>query len=242
MGKDTPDWAGIYNNQYVYVLNDMGELAARLGSVYAYDRRGAVLWQTDFSHGLGDVTIPAGLLHGNVALVGEGCFSAPFCAQLTADGHSGGLIYLYKTLPPLRRSAIGMSCIFQPNAFVDQLTLEVDYFTGTQRLRGQLVFDYVNSRVYITDSAGIYDITASIPLPTLEYFYTFAKIVIDPTTGSYSRVVVNEVDLDLSAHALNAAVSVVTAQLRLWIQLDQLSTSLDSIVLLDNIVFTYAEP
>jgi len=47
-----PDWWGTEQTSTVHLVQDVGELAARLGSIVTFDRRGNVIWLTSFEDGL----------------------------------------------------------------------------------------------------------------------------------------------------------------------------------------------
>ena len=55
MPHGTPDWWGTGPKSTTYALQDLAELAVRLGSVNTYDRRGDVVWWDDWSGGAGRV-------------------------------------------------------------------------------------------------------------------------------------------------------------------------------------------
>jgi len=52
MPHGAPDWSNVVKYYQVHRLDDMAELAARLGAIHRWDRRGDVLFFDDFSNGL----------------------------------------------------------------------------------------------------------------------------------------------------------------------------------------------
>ena len=52
MAGETPDYGRLSAQATVFPVTDLGELAARLGSIVSHDRRGDVIWLDGFEDGL----------------------------------------------------------------------------------------------------------------------------------------------------------------------------------------------
>ncbi|GAI90305.1 unnamed protein product, partial [marine sediment metagenome] len=99
MPHGTPDWGLVGPKDTVYGLDDLGEHAVRLGTPHLWDRRGDVIWMSDFREGLGDVgTFVGPGAGGSVVLHTEYARQGAYCVQLTTD-KDDEIAFLHKYLP-----------------------------------------------------------------------------------------------------------------------------------------------
>ncbi len=193
MPHGTPDWGLVGPKSTTYGLDDLGEHAVRLGTPHLWDRRGDVIWMSDFRDGLGDVLTYIGVGVGGAVVLHAGyARQGAYCVKLTTDDadEEAGLI---KYIPYPSLSLIGMEVTFgceEDTAYMElfawlrgvvdtwQPTLRWDPNAGTIQLRtGALTWHTFAplQRAYVAPSCS-----------------NTIKVVFDIVTGLYVRVIANE--------------------------------------------------
>jgi hypothetical protein len=243
MAHGREDWAGTAQISGLWGVSDLGELAARLGTLSTLDRRGNVAWADGFENGLGpwqSETVGAG---ATVKLTGNNAYAGGLAALLTGGSDSTRRANIYKTylLPAIVK--IGLECM------VSVITTDVDYFQvqlrytigGVQR-NAKLILDITNTLFKVLDTAGniIYSRTLSDRLFNA-VTYHLLKIVIDISKHTLIRASFDELDIDLEEVANPAG----TADTKLGMLIGCYCFSnvgVNGQCKVDNVILTYNEP
>lgn len=175
------------------------ELAARMGSPVAWDWRGQVLVTTDFSDGW-----PSGLLAtdgtGAAAAVSpDAWLHGGFSLKLTggSDGQNSAAASIRTGTNPASR--FGLYVAFACSDTPDYLQLSITYQKGGAGYRSRVRIDFDNDQLQVYDHLGAWNnVGAVTPYANPAYFHSF-KFVVDLDAGEYVRVLLDDVEVDLSA-------------------------------------------
>ena len=242
MGKDWPDWGQSYTNAAFYPLLDHGELAARLGSIVVYDRRGSVLWLCDFRYGLN--LVDTGTVGGSssVDLWTSPILSPPFSCRLRSGtgANEGGNIS--KKLPVPNASRVGFSFHLQAGLGVDKVEFNLTHFDAVNRYDANVTFDVDGGNLTIEDDdLGTVTIASSLSFAGLADVLQFVKLVIDLDAHKYERLMFGGNEYDLSTYSLPVLTS--STEARIGCQIKQLNKAGGaSSVFVDNLIFSANEP
>jgi len=241
MGKDHPDWGGVYNDTQFYPLFDMAELAARLGSPITYDRRGALIWCYDFSHGIGHVTLNT-TLGATYALDATYWERPPFSLKLITGANALSQVYVARRLSTPQPDLVGaqVSILFGDN--VDGCYLYLDHYTGALRRYAQVQVDLPNRdfKVYDKDTGSV---TLNTDIPDLASAAYFArlKVVADLNTHKYVRALLDDNEYDCSAYEMGSQADTTAPRVELMVLLTN-NGATEAVIYVDSLILTAAEP
>lgn len=199
MPHGQPDYGMYAEKRTTYGLADMGELAARLGSLLVFDRRGDVVWVDDFNGALNkwiDWGTGAGnsqAISAELALIKDTSVKLIGGSTLTHFA----TIDKYLAYPVLSRFGFEFSW---------NLATAIDTFRILLRIRG--AFGTYTSIIRYDHAAGTlsyytHPITYVVwatpgALVTGGTLFNIWKLVVDMTTKKYVRFIHNDTEYDLS--------------------------------------------
>ena len=200
MAKGQPDFGQYAPTTTIAGLSDLGELAARLGSVVIFDRRGNVMAIDYFDSGI-EQWYRTGDVGYSVDWNGDYAKSGGFSCKLTTGPVAGNTVTLlrYISVPVLASLGIEVSFSYQKNwQYLDFILVVAD---GNYQYEAQIRYDWVNGKLQYMDSEGNYqDIPGgSYSCGGVPYVFDTLKVVADFTTAKYKRLIVNNREFDLSA-------------------------------------------
>jgi len=240
-GLDQPDWGGHYNTGQFYPLYDMAELAARLGSMLTYDRRGALIWWDDFRYGVDSWEINE---FGDAAvctLAADHWEKPPFSARLIVGDTLMGWVTMARQLEVPQTTIVG----FQVSAFWGSASgwLEMYWWHrdgGIQYETGLLV-DPFTEKVYLYTDEGNTLLLSDIGNLHYATYFAHFKIVYDMEDHVPVRAIILGEEYDLSGYACKTTTidTPDSMSLRLWHNLVPTGTRS---LYLDNVIVTAAEP
>lgn len=192
MGHGLPDFGATSAPVTTYGLDDLGELAARLGSIVTYDRRGDVVFLEDFESGLAKWEASLGGVDGDVYLSMEDARSGllSVCLLTPSADELNAMILRAAALPSL--TATGLEVSFLLASDIGTVDLVISLYDGVYYNYWGGRYDASGERVQYRDSAGDYQDVESPYSLSLAYsmFHTF-KLVCDPVTHCYRRVLLD---------------------------------------------------
>lgn len=211
MTHGLPDWGLTGPKATTFGLDDLGEHAVRVGSPVTFDRRGDVIWWTDFRHGMGDV-VPYGTSGRETILItGEPTRQGPYCLDLywpgSASGHSG----IRKYLPYPVASRMGIEATFQVEHYNKYWCLDIYVRKGEAELRSRLRYGFDTDALEVMIGLDSYQevATGMSPAKMLLPLVT-AKLVVDVDSEEYVRAIFNDTEYSLEgvgcySHGLTSA-------------------------------------
>ncbi len=242
MAHGTPDWGVTAGAVTVYQMTDLGELAARLGSINTFDRRGDVILLDDFEDGFHRWTWEGSGSGLGAHLSTFKSRSGRYSLLLTAGSDENHWIYAYRHVFFSPLTALGAEFSFVLPAGFETLTLEMRVNTGTRRLVGYLRWDDPTDALQYRDSAAAYVPLASLPYPSTVtgHLHTW-KLVIDTEAEEYVRALLNSQEFPLSGIALWAedddSYPLFRFRIRLFGRAGQ-----NDYVFVDDVILTQNEP
>ncbi len=241
----TPAPIGSTAQGVVYTSPDPGESAARLGSPVKYDRRGNVVFMTDFQASINPFTFAIGAGAGALAeqsaeISQSGGSSLKMCSgiatttSLTWIGSMVGMSKLGLTIS-LCSPDTNFTQIVGNILIYDGTNLMTAIFGITRNVAG-------DNDIVIVDTSGTPVVVArGLLLPWGYRAYTTIKIVVDPVTGVYERFLINNLSFDTSKTAANVVPTPFSPLI--WIILGETGTPTNTSTFYHNgFIVTQNEP
>lgn len=203
MAHGTPDWGHGKQITTYALVDDLAELAARLGSIVVYDRRGDVIVLDDFSKGLEAWNLTTSGTGAAAVLETTYPRFPPFCVRLTGGSTTGWSASMYRYFSPLVLGGLGVEVSVAFLTEFDRFDLNLWYRDGTTLYRCDIRLDDVNDEIQYLNSSGAYTKLADLPaLWTTVGAYHSIKLVGDFSTEKYVRLLLDLTEYDPSAYAL----------------------------------------
>ncbi|OGN97553.1 MAG: hypothetical protein A2Y89_06720 [Chloroflexi bacterium RBG_13_51_18] len=244
MAHGQPDY-GMYSlAKTIYHMTDMGELAARLGSICTFDRRGDVVFLDDFESGLGSWQKIAGGTGSDAVISADNARNGFLSCKMTTGSDGTKLIRLARYLPLPVYSAFGVefSVAISPFAITGYLTGDILVYDGVNVNKFMIKYDLADQNLYMYDSAGAW-VDMAMPYELQRYTYLFhtIKLVGDFSTDRWKRVIVDNFTVDLSGYAVYTAASAGNPMMEVNIILHT-DDDANRYVYLDDFIITQNEP
>ena len=241
-GIGYPDWGKIKKGVGVSPLADLGELAARLGSINTFDRRGDTVWMDDFEHTLNKWEVvlfgtgAAGAVSNNAARNGE------YSAALTTGTGADPTVYLIHHFFVPVPGKVGVEFSFSSGSWPSYVNLFLDLYDGVYHWSPNFRYNKVNSKLQVQDrTAGYVDVATSLVLKADSYHFHTAKLVVDMATGDYVRLLLNGVEYDISAYAMPRISDTSTPEATVAVVPEGNGTN-SRIIYVDDVIITQNEP
>lgn len=242
MARGAPDYGAYASKEVSASISDMGEVAARLGSIDIFDKRGDVVDFDNFEEPILK-WLPEPVGAGSaVILDSTNVKSGSQSVKLTTGAVVGAKSGFSKAIPVLGSLKIGLEYSFSYIAFGGALHFLIVYYNGTRYQYAEAKIDLVAGTISINDSTGAWkEIAAGIfPGAWRRTFHTL-KLVADFTTGYYKRLLFDYTEYDLSTEAIETDLSPITANLTLQCKAEsQFAIAYD--LWIEDLIITQAEP
>lgn len=184
------------------------ELAARLGSIVTYDRRGDVVWFDDFQSGLAAWTKTKGGTGADAYITADNAKRGAFCCKMISGKDEGRYMSITHYGGGLVFSKLGVEISFTLNLFITELRVPFIYYDGTNWYDTDIRLYPMDRELKYKGSDALYHSFATlIKLDTTQYVFHTLKYVIDLPNGKYNRVLLDNIVYDLSDIALKKRTS-----------------------------------
>ncbi len=242
MSHGSRDWSSYGLKSTVHNLQDLAELAARLGSINTFDRRGDVIWMDDFEDNINKWQQSASAHGGSIALSSDTARNGGKSAKLVTGNVNGDVSQISIIRPAVPGSGIGAEVSWNFHYDVEPFELHLFWYTGTRAYIGQFrVWDLTgNVDVYDKTLGWVTILTQGLLPANLGAFLT-CKMVIDPTTGKYKRLIFGGTEIDLSAYTLYTSSSTNTPQI-ICVILANTTADIAGTCYVDDFILTQNEP
>ena len=195
---DSPDYSKFLGVSARFSLQDLGELAARMGSVATYDRRGEVLWYDDFAHGIIGWTKGVSGTLASINLDAGTGFRSGYSAKLTSGSNASRLASIQRIFSVFERGRSAVEVCFEPSSGVEHVLIRFNYGYGGRQYSGEIKVRYDNNTIEYQSGNGIYTVIATDFDDEAQYTkLVFAKLVLDTSTHEYVRLFVNHHRVDM---------------------------------------------
>lgn len=221
---------------------DTGELAARLGSINTFDRRGHTVWMDDFENGVNKWTTEAS---GDDASVEQNITrfrSGGSSCKLTAGSTGNPFARIYTLLSFSVTGTFGYEFSFAIDSNTSTLDLHTLYYDGADLHVAGIRYDHANTDLYYESANGVWTIfDSSFSLVALAELFHTLKLVPDYANGLYSRLLIDAEVIDVSAYAIHSSALVVAPFLQVEIRNTGRLLNND-VVYVDDVIITQNEP
>lgn len=197
---DSPDYQKYLPNSNRFSLQDMGELAARLGSVTHFDRRGEIVFYDTFDNGLGGWIVASSGAGASVSLVANHNYRYPYVCRLICGTSGNRHATIQKRLGGIETRRVGIEYMLAINLADYLIQFQTHVNDGINDYSIYLQFDGSNNQWSILNDGATYTLVATAPLEVgSAYLYVPIKIVADLELGKYIRLLINNVEYDISS-------------------------------------------
>lgn len=194
-----PDWYKYRPDSFSYPVLDMAELAARLGSISTYERRGDVFLMETFEHGLGRWSVSTSGAGAAVAVNSTIWLSRGYSCKMTAGSDNDRYARLTHHYHFPHIAGIGSEISFTPHADTSYYEGRIiGVFEGV-KVQWALKVDNITLKFYFLNALGGWTLLTSLPaqFTDLPMFYT-AKLAANLATLKYLRFITGGFTFDLS--------------------------------------------
>jgi len=199
---DSPDYSKYLLGSVRFSLQDMGELAARLGSPMVYDRRGEVQFMSTFDNGLAGFTTGISGTGASVKLVVDGGYRWPYHVLLTPGTTLNKYAAVGVQVGAVGAKKIGCEWVFAIVGGFDYVRFDLYGTDGVTYNQGQVRINYLARTLQVRDENSVYRTIQTIPqIAFAAPVYLSVKVVIDLENHTYDRIVVSDEVYDASAYS-----------------------------------------
>lgn len=242
MGRGQADYGQYAVKEVAASISDMGEVAARLGSIVTYDKRGDVVDFDNFEEPILRWGTSALGTDSLVCLDSESVKSGGQSAKLTTDASLSAYASIYKYMPVLGTKKLGLEVSQSVLSSGTYLLICLYLYNGIKKIYAELKLDADTSALYILDSTNTYkEIVSGLSLFTNIFSFSTMKLVVDFDAGYYTRLLFDNAQYDLSSEALYSVPSAVLPRIYTQIWLKNNTTD-GGATWIDDIIWTQAEP
>jgi len=234
-----PDWSTGGQIGTVHTIEDLGELAARMGSIVTFDRRGNVIWLDDFESGI-EAWYPQHAGADFFSWVSTSHRTGGFCAKLSTAAVVNASNYMVVYLPFQVLSKMGFEFSFMRDANLKTIILDIWFLDGTTFHEAEIKWTAAtNTWAYYGDDDAYHALSPTVNLEEILLFNT-VKLVADFVNGKYVRLMANNTTYDMSALALSSTESEVGPYIHVIIRIDT-NDDIVSSVNIDDVIITQNE-
>ena len=237
-----PDWGNRAKADVVFGVQDLGELAARLGAISTFHRAGKVVWQDGFedgiNHWIAQVTGEGGALTWVPTHSRNGATSL----RITTGPTTGALVGALAWHPYQQLSKLGFEFSFMTLSSVMQASALLDLFNGSKHYQAGVLYNYATDGIYYLDSTGAWVAVSTVaPIRVVEGLFNTLKLIIDLPNEKYKSVFLNHLSWSLSSYNLFQETDTTAPGSGLTLQ-GQSPAAASQDLYLDDIIFTQEEP
>ena len=205
MAHGHPDYGQQAPVSTIYKLEDLGELAARLGSLVTHDRRGDVIGFDSFEAGSSGWTEYLDALGSTLEI--STLYNRTGIASLKAshvkDANAYAGVKRYFSLPVL--SKVGVEFAFAVPGIGTSIHLYSHYYDAGIAYQPEIRYRAETNYWAILDATNTCtDLFEQECLKQADGF-NVCKLVFDMTTNKYERLIVNDQEHDLTAYGIYGA-------------------------------------
>lgn len=200
---DRPDWSEYLPGSERHSLQDLSELAARLGSPVTYDRRGEVLWMDQFDYGSSNWKSVSWFGTHTFKIVADYPYRGGYAFYLGTDGTENGIAEIHRYLAPPVVNKWGLEVTFAALTNFRSVSIEFRRQWGTTLYTMFAQVDNENSILEILDEDD--DFVEVATIKDIEYasgLFHHLKVVADFNTGMYTRILFDQNEYDISDYKI----------------------------------------
>lgn len=223
-------------------LVDYGELAARLGSIVAFNREGNIIFWDDFEKTPMKWTVDKGIGSETVGYNADTALSGGQCVMLKTVANVNSIARIIRNFPFYHTGRVGFEFAFNHEEKEAVLYFDIYHITDDRQYEARIRIDIEAQEMAYRASDGNYTVFAeNVQVTKQQHLFHHFKVVIDTKKGEYIRVMFDRWEWNLEDIGLYNWAMVADEYIVLTISL--LNTgSLAQTVYIDNVILTQNEP
>jgi hypothetical protein len=233
-----PDDSDVLKQAGMFRIDDMAELAVRLGSPVDYNKYGDVIFYDTFEDGLVKTIHNLLIINGYVRIYGDAAKSGG-CAAIVNSGTgitpvSNLQYYLHYPLVV----STGFKVSFSMDGNVVRAYFEMFLYDGSDCQQFGVYYDYAGSDLYIRiPGGGLLKIDDNVPFyPILGCFHEL-KLIVNYELSRYVKLFFDHLEYDLSSYSPNIPASVIEPMLMIRVRCEGNGITAGNMCV-DNVVVT----
>jgi len=242
MPRGQPDFGMYAVKEATVSISDMGEVAARLGSIITYDKRGDVVDFDNFEEPIVKAILTDRVYPFGGHLTNETARSGCQCVRLRPLDVIGNVATISKRSTPLATSRLGVEVSFTAPPQYANIYLGFGLYSGTHHKTPAIMLDTRLRELSYYDVGGeLVSIATYHTLVSHKALFFTLKLVVDFNTDKYVRCMFSNQEWDLSAYSIQSVESEEAPYFACDLTLENRTTS-ENVIYADDYILTQAEP
>lgn len=242
MPRGAPDYSNVTTTAPLHRLDDMSELAARLGSPSVYDRSGRTIWMTSFENGLQGSAFGTDHVDSVGSLSSARAFHGSFSVKLDPRNIDDSYVNWSRVLHYVTAGQVGIEFAISLDSHPDVFKAYAFYHDDTEIAEASLHY-YPDSGLWrvIEKGPAWVVVLDEYKLQTGPSAWHSVKLVLDLENKEYVRAQIDQYVVNLPGHKIHTYGTPDAGQLEVRLQCMG-SPSEHAAVYLDGIIVTQGEP
>lgn len=242
MPRGQPDFGMYAVKDATVSISDMGEVAARLGSIVIFDKRGDVVDFDNFEEPVlkakyTDRDYPFGVHLTNEA-ARSGCQSVRMRPRDIIEDTA----FFQKFATPLATSKLGVEVSFTAPLQHAYVYAGIVLYTPAAEKTACILLDTRLRNLYYYNEEGDPILIGSFTnIHPLRYLFYTLKLVVNFDTNKYARCLFSNQEWDLSAHSIQVTPRELVPYFTYCLTFENQTTS-ENVIYVDDFILTQAEP
>lgn len=239
---DSPDYLRYLPNSNRFSLQDLGELAARLGSPAVFDRRGEIVWYDRCEYGATPWNITLDGVGAAVAVSTYNSYLSPYSLKMTSGNTADASVSVSRRFCLFDITSIGLEVTLLNYAQVIDYRIKIAYTLDGIVYTAILKVVYDDNKIYYYDESGNFVelVTAGAAANNVLRFVS-TKLVVDLQTHTYRRIIYDLRHHEGLTFPIKQAASVVGDYFEITIQVNGENLN-EAVAYLGQVIVTSNEP
>ncbi len=242
MAHGHPDWRRGQGSLITFLVTDLGELAARLGSIDTYDKRGDVLWMETFEAGLGHWELSPAGTGSRIGTSAQFARNGTHSCFIIPGSDAGLLATITRHTAFTSLSPWGIEFHFMLRANITLVSLRFTIRDGATLFdfRARLDRNDASLKVLVPPF-DLATVATGVLTANQDGLFHPLKLVVDPVTRFYRRFLFGHRTVDISSR--QPVTSADATAPRITIEIEVTGTAGQNPALfLDDVILTQNEP
>jgi len=242
MAHGQQDFGPTAARETIFSVSDLGELAARLGSVMRYNRSGNLLWYDDFRETEKKWTATYSGGTGSWALSSAKALIGALSGCLTTPAMSGSLARIETDLVYPVAGKIGFEVAITQESTTSPIAIIIEAGIPPGYSMWRIRYAYETTTLSIWGSDGAWHtLSDSLELPVLTKGFHHIKLIVDLANDQFVSLKIDNASYDVTAYSAYKTGTWPTAQLRATIEVTTIHVILPSSAYIGAAIFTQNE-
>jgi len=200
MTRGAPDDSNVLSTSTFYRLDDMAELAVRLGSVVNYHRAGNVVFATDFGEGLSPLDRQETAVGGIIEVSNDLSLSGGVAVMLGYVAAVGSRASIGVRYFPVSSGKVGLGVVAEIGKNLDRLSLDMVLSDAVQKRHFRIrLYPETGIGTYYSADGPYVEFTDDLPLVGAVVGYTTFKMIVDVEGITYETLTIGDKTFDLGS-------------------------------------------